>query len=1383
VAAESAARAAVATGPASVDGAAPVARRAASGAAAVAGSPQASAAAAPVAAPAQAVSARDRVVAAERKFFNTVANWLSGLPSSDLTSSLEGALLMVRRNFFNIAPGVTLSPQTTSKTDGKIRGRVNAFDLDGDTLSFTVAAAPTSGTVEVLADGRYVYTAGAGFTGTDSFVVAVAPQDPGRNVLAPRASTAREVTVNIGGAQTHSDPADVAVYLPNASGHITVVKKGLGNRFTATVTMAGITPDTQLAWMDAAGNRGYMTVEKLATVHWPEFKAQAAQNGATVDLTLSYTGDDGTQRAVLLENVTPSKDATGQYVFTGRLAPDPELQTTSVDAWDVVGAEFKPLYEDFRKTYNVEKGQTAQFKTVDIDFTQAAMFADTYTPLSYQLQGGYGADSEASPQPAQPPGAPAVPSSLKAAATVVATAVTASIGLDGTGQSLVIGRNDGSVELWTADGQKQQLQGNTWNSPVKYILDYDRVLTDAQGNPLDSSFTGYISGNTLTVTALGQGSTVVVGSEITGAGVAAGTTITAFVPQTGSCTDDGGGSCTTAASGGANGGTGTYTVSIAQTAGSSTPSSLNDPDNPNASIPAGTVIAQKNVSAVARGFVVGLGDGSVYLYSASNSSTSASAWKELTAADIPGYSNLGSGVTTMMSFKDRSDICPGGCDGFLVGLQNGAVYQFNEALNGKGSMGWALLIAESDQGSKLPVSAMVPWKLPTTGASSAAVSAAIIAYGGVTETGSPVYELHRTGSSSASSSWRATEIHTESWKEGVTAMTAYTDKGNNPRLVVGLNDGKTLQWDGTLPTGSQKDVGWTDTGIGGNGGVDEVASVLIPFKDGFVAGYGKPESGNNGEVYYYTGGTSGTAYRIHDEGWASPVKVAVPFTSTDANGKEYEGVIVGLDNGSIQMWDGNTNGDKNAVWKELYKNTSKSEGVVSIVGVSVQDADSEGNVVSRDGVVVGRENGSILRWNGTTPKVTSGSTKEDDWWTVLDEGISTAAGILGETDSSGETNLEKAVNRALALAEAGSTLTWGEMGNVGGPDDPIFGLTDFRAASKATGTYSPIVSFIPASLIKKTLPDPNAGQTTGGAGSTAGGSTTDGSTTGGAGSTTGGSTTDGSTTDGSTTGGDGSGVTVDASVDLSFDVNAIIYGYAFIPDGALAKLVPGKWSVATLVALQAGPSLTVNLSGPGTISVPDQNLFNYQYTMPGPLGIDTFAIDVGANAKLDLVLNGAEDKDKLNAHAYMVPGMLFTYNANNKPRGIQLGFGAYPDVDYSDFADLTGFKVTPTLTPYVTASYGLFLADSIPLVGGWSLFKLSLGYENPVAVTVCADTAKSCPTATDPTGSDLSLTLDAEGFITASAGILDSVTSLLTWTGTFQVYDITETFSTGSTTV
>ena len=100
----------------------------------------------------------------------------------------------------------------------------------------------------------------------------------------------------------------------------------------------------------------------------------------------------------------------------------------------------------------------------------------------------------------------------------------------------------------TALGGGWQLIGSdAWRAshPTVYSTSTPAFIVGTGG---PSSFTGYISGTTLTVTAVSSG-TILIGSTITGSGVTAGTTISAV--------------------GSGSGGTGTYTVSISQTAGSS----------------------------------------------------------------------------------------------------------------------------------------------------------------------------------------------------------------------------------------------------------------------------------------------------------------------------------------------------------------------------------------------------------------------------------------------------------------------------------------------------------------------------------------------------------------------------------------------------------------------------------------------------------------------------------------------------------------------------------------------------------------------------------------------------------------------------------------------
>jgi len=93
--------------------------------------------------------------------------------------------------------------------------------------------------------------------------------------------------------------------------------------------------------------------------------------------------------------------------------------------------------------------------------------------------------------------------------------------------------------------------GSRWSSENAVGLPLASVVqaTEAWGNET-SSFTGSISGTTLTVTAVASGS-IWLGQVITGTGITAGTTITGFGNNT-------------------NGGTGTYTVSFSQTVASTT---------------------------------------------------------------------------------------------------------------------------------------------------------------------------------------------------------------------------------------------------------------------------------------------------------------------------------------------------------------------------------------------------------------------------------------------------------------------------------------------------------------------------------------------------------------------------------------------------------------------------------------------------------------------------------------------------------------------------------------------------------------------------------------------------------------------------------------------
>lgn len=110
-----------------------------------------------------------------------LAGPLAGSPLNPISPAPVFELLIAfyRRidNFlFNATP--TANPRQTGQTSpgGIVSGSLNAVDPNGDPLTYTVTAQPTSGSVVVNADGTYVYTPRGGVEQagvTDSFTVVI----------------------------------------------------------------------------------------------------------------------------------------------------------------------------------------------------------------------------------------------------------------------------------------------------------------------------------------------------------------------------------------------------------------------------------------------------------------------------------------------------------------------------------------------------------------------------------------------------------------------------------------------------------------------------------------------------------------------------------------------------------------------------------------------------------------------------------------------------------------------------------------------------------------------------------------------------------------------------------------------------------------------------------------------------------------------------------------------------------------------------------------------------------------------------------------------------------------------------------------------------------
>ncbi|MCW1957842.1 MAG: discoidin domain-containing protein, partial [Mycobacterium sp.] len=1050
---------------------------------------------------------------------------------------------------------------------------------------------------------------------------------------------------------------------------------------------------------------------------------------------------------------------------------------------------------------------------------------------------------------------------------------------------------------WPGSGQPPW--GN--NVSVTSLTQYNRVLHDQAGQHIASTFTGYIRGDELTVTGLGVGSTVQVGTEITAAGVAAGTIITAFVPKNVSqanCNTD---KCTNgAAAGGVQGSTGTYKVSISQTVGEST----STPE-----VPAGIVFNQKTLSgeeipASVPAIIVGLSNGSIQMYSpsVSPSGVGTGGWTELhgfqsgwggVKAVMPyldgfvvgldnGYvrqwigptTNVGKGsdandpstwknnweilyrpgtsapkydgsnmsafnsasaVTTMMSFRDRPDICPGGsgkgaCSGFLVGRADGSVLKFNEGAGGVGQPGWQTLY---DGSQNSPVVGIVEYKKLISG-----------------NTYLPSFAFALKNGYIGEWKWQPKDDSgtTQTGKYGVERIKAPGDwgGGNEIRSIAQLDRGFVVGLkNSSVQLRDASSNGWielrNDGWSGGTG--DNPVTSIIPFvsagvtasgKQGVIVGLG------NGSVQAWTGDTTGPNgstwgqnnwIQLRGTDWQSKVTAIAPAVGNGINiygdAVARNGVIVGFANGSVQKWSGvvtggapigyisdgtqpavfsgnisgttltveaiqsgniangwyvvggpadqtkitgfltgtggagtySVNQSQTVTSRSLIAGKSSGQTMVlslpaayltnggldpaslvgaTVTGVNVAAGTKITKYVGTAGLPAGQAKYEVSTYNlvGAEPLTISGmpNAGERDWTQLEAAPPTSAEGALGSVPSLADfkcdTNwkcsqggtLQEAVTFGKTLAASGSpwqgsTSNFGKNAGVGSKSDPIFGNSGLSPYPDGGTTYTLAFSkeFSPAAL-SYTVGDPQS-----------------------------------------------------PTLKVGIDVNPMGYGYVVVPDGFFPKFKPGQWSLGVLVAAEIGPSLTMQ----GQVTAPEKDLSLASISTPGPLGSDSFTLSAGAKLGADVTLNGLpEGKSSVTAYAYAVPGMLFTYNTEGAQGEVQVAFNYYLDADASEFKALSGATANAYLTPYINLMYGIVMPQAIPLVGGWSLFSITGGFENPITASLCVDGSNSCPTANADTGAGASFTVGSSGSLTFSAGLLDGITSALTYEKKVPLYQI-----------
>ena len=115
--------------------------------------------------------------------------------------------------FFNESPALNWGGNPVQGANGVVTGMLNAADMEGDPLSFSISTAPSNGTVAVGADGSYTYTPSeaVAYDGTiDSFAVTVSDAGAGFH-LHGLAGLLNLLTLGFLGLSGHTSTVNVPV--------------------------------------------------------------------------------------------------------------------------------------------------------------------------------------------------------------------------------------------------------------------------------------------------------------------------------------------------------------------------------------------------------------------------------------------------------------------------------------------------------------------------------------------------------------------------------------------------------------------------------------------------------------------------------------------------------------------------------------------------------------------------------------------------------------------------------------------------------------------------------------------------------------------------------------------------------------------------------------------------------------------------------------------------------------------------------------------------------------------------------------------------------------------------------------------------------------------
>ncbi len=1412
--------------------------------------------------------------------FHGIVNIVSTLPVNPVTSWLEGGLLMLRKSFFNQTASV--SAIQTGNSAQLVTGKIDLVDPEGDGWAIDVVEAPTHGTVVLGATSqgngigttKYTYTPGEGYTGTDHFIIRVTPTDSVFNVFHPFGLlNTRYYTVEVGDAAEAAktcfacqgspakDTLDTTLFLANVGATVSVQKQGtVFPQYQTTVTLSNHAANQSFAWMDIRGRTGTVGVDQMLTEDWAAFVDKAGQNAVKPVLAFVYS-DQGVDKSVFVDVDAVSKNADGTYTFSGQLMENLPAQGDRIDAWDYLGIGYKNSFENFIASSglaNCASGAVCAAVT-----TVGILAATTLSPSAYREVGGH---DYVLPTPNGASANQTVPGSIgpgtvgqgEGTGTGVygntgnGTTELTSIIPWGTDGSFIFGTNlaqsstsNNGVGLFTANAPagsqptwaQSMIYGNGWDAAVNVMAAWDQLVVDTNGQVIPATFSGTVTSGsnvvTLSLTNNTLNPALLVGETITGHGIADGTKISSFYS--------------------ASGNTATYLIDNWSTTSTGT-----------------VTITTPNVGTYQPGLLVGLSDGSVQYWNGGGCSQTAAGcdtsttsqaygqgWTQLQASNAAGWGS-DVAVNSLITLPNGE---------VVVGLSNGQVYYWDSYVladgtivagpnAGSGCSGaspgdcWTQPQGATDWGSA--VTAMIPsgqgggfiaglangsvyqWipggEIQQLGSSFSSEVTALLPYDGISFVGAiaGVPVIADNGVISAPSwapdpSWLAP--YTTSCQSSYNSGTGTGCGGyllTVQQAVGDLSDGLTLYGGAGLAAGTRiihqisdgNGISCLDGDTCDSGGVGvylvDTAQLVAPGSPMFASdGSGVIVGLDDGSVQLWNP-YANTFTQLQDSGWGSSLNAVLPWR---------DGFVVGLDDGAVFYWSPSNNPDGNNPdnpYALTYQGSTVSSQSAQGQGWSQLQGTGWDNAVTSmvpigDGFALGltapnkSNNGAIMLFTGYGPPSTTtafGYTQSSGG-PVASTASNSFTQIAGQSDLSGNSSygsVQQMIPVTGYVTDSSGNLVLGQSVIAGLTNNGIYVWT---GSAQNTSTTSWATLQQPGTGGKPTLTATQL-QAAWGYGNAASSDTVWGAT-GGVGATyvaaSGSAPASGDPVFGLSTnqawcgsscgshgdysplvhtnlyGTDGSILSFGSTVETNVDLSSITYGYVFYPNSVIDKFLPGKYSVGMLVAFQGGPTVTLNMDGNASATV-TENVTGPSESWYEPTEVGTFGLTVGLNAGVTagIDLTNAPSGPVQLGQALYTPGMLYTWNVNGYTKNMSLSFDYYPMVSHlteSEAANYLGenatLTITPEVTPYTTASYGLFTPPKTPIIGEWTVFSVGVGYQNPVSFTLSAPVSNPA---------DLAMSVTSQGFVTANAGFLPDVTSLLTWNGKFQVYSVTDQIQT-----